>query len=259
MHGRLTLRVSLKIVVLLLAASVAVSCGSSPSAPAAQPSEQTPPPGSSPAPDPVPATPATWDVAAQGVPKLATHNYIDLARIDRISKFRSGIGHDYADDFERCRSMKHYFQTPQDASAASVRIYAPFAGTVTRTIQEWAGVQIHITSKDYPAFTAILFHVNPTVSLSDGTQLAAGQRIGTHIGSQTMSDITIAVSEAAGRRFVSWFHAMSDGVFAAYRARGMTSRDQAVISKAARDAAPLTCNGETFASEGTLGNWVALN
>ena len=33
----------------------------------------------------------------------------ELDKIDKISKFRSGIGHDYWDDFENCRSMKHYF------------------------------------------------------------------------------------------------------------------------------------------------------
>lgn len=186
------------------------------------------------------------------------HNYIELSKITRVSKFRSGVGHDYSDDFERCRSMKHYFDTPKDASASSVRIYAPFSGTVTRTMAEWAGVQIHITSSVNPAFTAIFFHVTPAAGIAEGAEVAGGQRIGTHVGSQTSSDFAVAVSEAAGRRLVSWFHVMNDSVFAEYRGRGITSRDQAVISKAARDAAPLSCSGETFASGGTLANWVDL-
>ncbi len=240
---------------LVLVMGVAVSCGSSPSAPQTpEPSTENPPSTGGPPPPP----PSTWDVATQGIPKFATHDYIELSKISRVSKFRSGAGHDYSDDFEHCRSMKHYYDTPKDASASSVRIYAPFSGTVTRTSPEWAGVQIHITSTDYPAFTAIFFHVTPAGGISEGVTVTAGQRIGTHVGSQTSSDFAIAVSEAAGRRLVSWFHVMNDAVFATYRARGMTSRDQAVISKASRDAAPLSCTGETFANSGTLANWVDL-
>jgi hypothetical protein len=192
------------------------------------------------------------------VPKLATHDYIDLAKVSQVSKFRSGIGHDYADAFEKCRSMKHYFVPPRGAAAAAVRIYAPFTGAVTRTIQEWAGVQIQITSAANPAFTAILFHVNPSIGLADGTPVTGGQRLGNHIGEQTGSDIAIAVSEAGGRRLVSWFQTMSDSVFAKYAARGVTSRNQMIISKAARDASPLSCSGEAFRDGGSLANWVTL-
>ena len=235
------------------------SCGAAPSAPprTETPSNQ-PPSTPQPPPDP-PAQPATWDTVTQGVPKLGTHNYIDLANIIQISKFRSGIGHDYSDVYERCRSMKHYFVPPRGAAAKAVKIYAPFTGQVTRLLTENAGgIQVQITSAANPAFTAILFHVNTVAGLVTGAQLTGGQRIGNHIGEQTGSDITIAVNETAGRRLVSWFHVMSDGVFAQYAKRGVTSRNQLVISKAARDASPLSCSGEAFRNEGTLPNWVVL-
>lgn len=231
-------------------------CGGSPAAPA--PQNQTPPASQPPSPPPAPQTPATWDVDTQGIPQLTTHNYIDLALIEQISRFRSGVGHDYWDDYERCRSMKHYFMTPVGSRASSVGIYAPFDGTIVRTIPEWAGVQIHIAAKANPLFTAVLFHVNPSIPVADGTPLTGGQRLGTHIGDMTMSDITVQVDAPKGRRLVSWFHTMTDAVFDAYRARGMTSRDEAVISKAERDASPLTCNGEAFADSGTLQNWIVL-
>lgn len=35
----------------------------------------------------------------RGVPRIVTHDYIELARITR---FRSGFGHDYSDVVERC-------------------------------------------------------------------------------------------------------------------------------------------------------------
>jgi hypothetical protein len=50
-----------------------------------------------------------YDTDANGVPRFAESNCIELHKISRISKFRSGAGHDYSDDFETCRSMKHYF------------------------------------------------------------------------------------------------------------------------------------------------------
>jgi hypothetical protein len=234
---------------------LALSCGASPSAP--QQIEAAGGQSTATATEPY-EPPPTWDVATQGVPKLATHNYIDLAKIIQVSKFRSGIGHDYADAYERCRSMKHYFVPPRGNAAKAVRIYAPFSGVVTRTIKEWAGVQIQITSTANPAFTAILFHVNPTTSVANGRVFAGGQRIGNHIGDQTGSDITIAVNETAGRRLVSWFHVMTDRVFAMYVKRGVKSRNQLVISKAARDAKPLSCRGEAFRNEGTIPNWFVL-
>ena len=50
-----------------------------------------------------------YDVDLYGIPKFVNINYIELYKIYCISKFRSAIGHDYSDDFESCRSMKHYF------------------------------------------------------------------------------------------------------------------------------------------------------
>lgn len=47
-----------------------------------------------------------WDiynVNDRGIPKFVPMNYIELSKISRISKFRSGAGHDSSDDFERCR------------------------------------------------------------------------------------------------------------------------------------------------------------
>lgn len=59
-------------------------------------------------------------------PKFVTHNYIDLSRIEAVSKFRSGAGHDHSDSFESCRSMKHYFAYSQDdPDPSTIEIYGP--------------------------------------------------------------------------------------------------------------------------------------
>ncbi len=142
--------------------------------------------------------------------------------------------------------------------SSTIPIYAPVSGEVLRLRQEFAGVQIEIRSKDQPSFSPILFHVNATIPLAEGMMLEAGQRIGTHIGNQTLSDVAIAVDSTQGLRLVSWFEAITDGLMAAYIARGVTSREAAIITRSERDASPLSCSGETFVNVGTINNWLTL-
>jgi len=185
---------------------------------------------------------APYDLERLGVPRFVDVNYIDLAKVSRLSKFRSGMGHDYSDNVERCRSMKHYFMFP-DASTA---IVSPVSGTVTRVYPEWAGWQVQVTSADQPQFTFILFHVTLARPLAEGEPVVAGQPLGTHVGTQTASDIAVRVDSTQGFRLVSYFDTLTDAAFAAYQARGITSRETLVTSRAQRDAAPLQCSGEAF-------------
>ncbi|MDP1726189.1 MAG: hypothetical protein Q8M15_13105, partial [Bacteroidota bacterium] len=60
-------------------------------------------------------------------------------------------------------------------------------------------------------------------------------------------------------RMVSYFDVITDGVFNDYFNRGVQTRADLIISKAKRDANPLTCNGDTFIGTDTLVNWVVLN
>ena len=61
-------------------------------------------------------------------------NYLDLNKIDKISKFRSGMGHDYSDDFESCRSMKHYFD-PNVEDYSLIDIFSPVDGIVISMVE----------------------------------------------------------------------------------------------------------------------------
>jgi hypothetical protein len=203
----------------------------------------------------------TYDLNSNGIPRFVQSDYIELGKIERISRFRSGVGHDYSDDFESCRSMKHYFQPSNTVNWASIQIRSPVAGTVSRLDQEslaGSGTQMRIKSRDFPAFCFILFHVRTNGLVSAGDSVSAGQMLGTHIGAQSTSDIAVGVSTPTGWRLLSYFDAMTDSVFATYQARGINSRTDAIISKEARDADPLTCNGGKFASPGNLPNWVRL-
>lgn len=200
-----------------------------------------------------------YDVDAHGIPKFVSFNYIELPKVERISKFRSSEGHDYSDTFESCRSMKHYFNPKSTIDWSTIKIFSPVSGTVSRMFDEWAGTQVQIRSPAYRAFFFIIFHVNLSSPLSVGDTVSEGQQLGTHIGSQTMSDIAVGVNTPTGWKLVSYFEVMTDTLFQQYQARGVSARSDVTISKAARDADPLTCNGDTITTTGSLGSWVNLN
>jgi hypothetical protein len=204
------------------------------------------------------SAPSSPDDGELEIPQFVDVNYIPLDSIWRISKFRSGVGHDYSDSFESCRSMKHYFQPKGDVDWSSIEVFSPVSGIVHETHDEWAGTQVQIQSEECPSLVFVIFHVDLAHELSVGDSLEAGQQLGTHIGAQTVSDIAVFQHDGMPVRLVSYFDLLTDDVFAEYQARGMTSRDDAIISKAARDADPLTCLGEEFADGGDLENWVVL-
>lgn len=202
---------------------------------------------------------ALYDLVALGVPRIVTRDYIELGKISRVSRFRSGLGHDYADDAERCRSMKHYFQPLSSVDWRGVVITSPIAGTVASIMDEQTfGKQVRLMPAGLPGVNVIIFHVTLDASIATGTAVTAGDRLGTHVGSATMSDIAILIDTPGGRRLVSYFDAMTDDVFAAYHARGAVARGAFVIPASERDASPLSCSGEAFLDAGNLPNWMAL-
>jgi hypothetical protein len=185
-----------------------------------------------------------YDLDTLGVPKFVGTHYIDLSKIYQISKFRSSAGHDYSDDTEKCRSMKHYFMRP-DATTA---IWSPVAGTVTQMRDDFVGTQVHIKADVQPDFTFIVFHVALARPLLLGEHLAEGQLLGTHVGLQTFSDIAVAVNAAGGYRLVSYFDTLTDAAFAPLQSRGITSPAQLSFTRAERDAAPFLCSGQVFSN-----------
>jgi hypothetical protein len=196
-----------------------------------------------------------------GLPKFIVNNYIELDKIDSISRYRSGVGHDYSDSYESCRSMKHYFKPRYDVDWASVKIYAPVNGTIINMFPDsiW-GTQIWIMPSGMPAFNVTLFHVNITIPLSIGSNVLSGQQIGTHYGPGTTSDVAIQIN-APNNTFqrVSYFDVMTGQLFNCYKSRGIMEEDSFIISKAARDADPLLpCDGQQFFFPGTIPNWVVL-
>ena len=207
----------------------------------------------------------TYQYDSLNPPQFVTANSIDLDAIQKISKFRSGIGHDFSDQFESCRSMKYYFYPKDSVDISTIEIYSPIDGEITGTTEEWEGdlwkgTAVGIQPTDYPAFHIIVFHINPVMNLNVGMTVTAGELLGTsQKQSGTASDFALGVNTADGFRLLPYFRVISDSLFLQYQARGMTSVDQAVISRAERDTDPLMCSGQEFVDSGMLENWFVLN
>jgi hypothetical protein len=201
-----------------------------------------------------------WDVDKKGIPEFVATNYIELDDIYRISKFRSAVGHDYSDAFEDCRSMKHYYEPRNDVDWSLIKIFSPVNGKITRIEEEWAGTKIEIAADVYPAFRFSVFHINPITTWKIDDKVSAGQQLGTHIGIQTMSDIAVTVNDPTRQgKMVSYFDVMTDALFMDYTNRGISTREEMIITKEVRDDNPLVCAGDTFISTDSLENWIILN
>jgi hypothetical protein len=203
---------------------------------------------------------ATYD-SVQGPPRVLNASYIELPKIERVSRFRSTVGHSYVDGSgETCRSMKHYFQPRQSIDWTSVEVYAPAAGTIWLIATDGAaGFRVMLRPRDLPALEVAMFHVNLDAAIVKNTWVEAGDRIGRHASPFTMSDIATGVGGREGTLF-SYFETMTDGVFSQYQARGVSSRQAAVITRGERDQDQVPCVGEQqFTVQGKTPDWVVLN
>ena len=212
--------------------------------------------------------------AALAVSAFVSHDFTDLAKVSEISLFRSAAGHSFTDDCESCRSMKHYFAPYQAYRANStIEIFSPVDGVVTGIYAEGYGdsgaavnKQVHIRSTAHPEYTFRLFHVDLlSGQIVVGKPVTAGEQVGwarmfqVSVGQMSHDfDIAVEVGTPFGDRMVSFFETMTDGLFSQYVARGAASRTTFVLSKASRDADPLSCSGEAFTSTGNLPAWFTL-
>lgn len=202
---------------------------------------------------------------SNSLPQFIQADFIDLDKITYISKFRSGSGHDFSGNGEKCRSMKHYFNTqdtrekmdafsqnngipPAPDGNGDISIYSPVDGKIISVKKEQMpiGVQIYIRPKLNSEFTIRLFHIYLNDDIKKGSAVKAGQKIGV-ISKNQNTDIAISKGSPFGQNFISYFDVMPDSIFKGYQDRGVKSRSDFIISKKERDAKPLACNGEQFA------------
>lgn len=107
----------------------------------------------------------------------------------------------------------------------------------------------------------MLFHVDLlTDELVVGSEVTAGQQLGYArmiSGGSVHHDFDIGaqIYTAEAVRYASYFELLDAGVFSNYSSFGL-NRSDFIITESARDADPLTCDGETFTSFGSLDSWV---
>lgn len=214
-----------------------------------------------------------WNAAhdpAMPRPRFITHHYMALADVESLSKFRSGYGHAFSDEYEAPdRSLKHYLAplVPyRHGNDTSLRVYSPVTGRVVTVREEEGtlstggirGYQIHIVPDGFPAFEVRLFHVNPAPGIVVGARVTGGQPLGfadmreAENGDIAVEGITLGAPPRPspmrppgffpdrGIKMFSQFEVMTDALFADYQARGIASRDAFVITRAFRDANPVT-------------------
>lgn len=204
------------------------------------------------------------ETTAIELPLFIQADWIDLSKVASISKFRSGMGHSFVDRTETCRSMKHYYNLASDhgkphgwspgdppPSAPNtnegVAIFSPVDGEITSFEEENIdfGLQIRLRPNSHPNFTIRLFHIFPAQDVKPDINVKAGQQIG-QIRLDQNTDISVEYGSPRDNRFVSYFEVMPDSILAEYIKRGVTSREEMIISKDARDTKPLECNGQQF-------------
>lgn len=198
------------------------------------------------------------------LPQFIQADFIDIDKIFSISKFRSGSGHDFSGNGEKCRSMKHYYAPqwsqegerlrqanngtpPAPDGKTDIDIFSPVDGIITGIQSEKTpiGEQIYIQPSAHKDYTVRLFHIYKNAGISKGTKVTAGEKIGV-ISGYSMTDIAV---QRGRNYFISYFDVLPDSIFAKYQARGVTNRSDIIISKQQRDANPLQCNGEQFANQ----------
>lgn len=219
-------------------------------------------------------------------PPLIVVNFTELGKIQRISRYRSCAGHVTVpqDGREARRNMKHYFWVkPEYNKSNEVAIFAPYDGYVSvlrdepeLSLEGEIWISPHKIFAMLPPIGAWNFsvqHIDVRDDLRVGDQVASGELIGYAALSPERGDSFDIVYAKLGlppKRIDNWtapfadldsvFARMSDNVFAEYRDKGITSLDDIIISKEARDRALCEYQGEGpyFENQEASDDWVMI-
>lgn len=229
-------------------------------------------------------TGVTFDITKESLPKIAVANFIDLDwQVQRISKFRGGYGHDYSfGTGETCRSMKHYFWAKggdpgktHSPPWMTIALYAPADGVIERVQvsnnTDGPETQFSILVDANKAFRFGFHHVRLEPKLINGSQVKAGQKLGTIGNENNHGEIAVEIMTTKGRTLVSFFEVATDEILKAYAARGLTDTTKVIYTKEERDAKPLSCDKNTvegrfvggdysgMTDSAGMANWFELN
>ena len=205
-------------------------------------------------------------------PKIAKYNITELNKFSRISKIRSGVGHNYVPDTieydptnKNCKSMKHYLmpvgvpkdnllynKTPHTFKWLSIKYFTPVNGMIIGVSYKdndyGTESNFKIVSMDNPGYYFGFFHVTLLPGLKEGSVVTAGQQIGTFGDENTWGEIAVEVqtkdeyTNKAATYALSFLEVASDEVFQQFSERGVKSVADVINTKEYRDANPLACD-----------------
>ena len=206
------------------------------------------------------------------IPQIATFNFTELDNFGRMSKIRSGVGHDYSfptpeydPDGKSCRSMKHYFiqkgvpldnalynSTPHTFDWTTTKYFAPANGVIERidigTSQYDSGATVSVQAAASPGWYFVFMHVTLLPDLVVGSSVEAGQQIATQATDEDWGEIAVEVRiNSRESHLVSFLQVASDEVLQLYRDRNVTSASDVIVPREQRDASPLACGGDDAA------------
>ena len=206
------------------------------------------------------------------ISKIAQFNFTELDKFSRMSKLRSGVGHDYAawtSEYDpsgmSCRSIKHYLVpagvprenrlysgTPHSFVWMSIKFFAPMDGTILNVqytdTPDGREAQFSIQSSEYPGYYISFLHVRLLPGLVLGSSVTAGQQIGTLGNEEAWGEIVAEVHLSRDVKvLISFLQVATDEVLQLYKDRGITSAADVIITKEERDANPLACERTTEA------------
>lgn len=188
---------------------------------------------------------------ASALPVL-TVNFMDIAKIERISKFRSCQGHTVVpqDESETKRNMKHYVILKPEfwGGGKKVAVYAPFDGRVAgiRTEKE-LGLEGEIAfSSGASRWEVSYLHLDVLSNIKKRQKVKAGQIVG--YASNKGVDVVYSGRGGFGVKNIdgwqspygaldSVFNHMSAALLAKYQAKGISQTDM-IYTKEQRDADP---------------------
>ena len=196
---------------------------------------------------------------------LITHLPWDAERIYALTPYRANAGHDFtyrAWDGETCRTLKHYINYPAfgkdpnvrsipESGETNINLYAPFDGVFSIDVpgvnqinpaRKSLGVGLVVTSKENSHWKVNIGHSDALAGLKPGTDVKAGQLIGT-IGPKDGSEVSYEANLSGGKVvYQSIFEHITKEAFAPFAKLGFTTSDF-IISRAEADAKHYRCVG----------------
>lgn len=201
------------------------------------------------------------------LPKIAKSNFTELDKFSRMSKIRSGVGHDfsyntpeYDQTRSNCKSMKHYFMpagvpkenaayahTPHTFQWMSIKFFSPVDGRIVgvyHTETEYGPeANFTVASTEHPGYFFMFFHVAMHPDLKEGSVVQAGQQVGTLGSEEAWGEIAVSAKIGPNdHRLVSFLQVATDDVLQEYTARGVGSSSDVIVTKEQRDSNPLACD-----------------